>query len=111
MSGNAGALLSEAGCTLLVAPVDRAVAEATGAGDILTSLESTDVAKKTGALKRAILAVLSGEEQPRLLFTVLRYCITVDDHTLQVRVCGAPLPHPPARPCFGRRWLTRFLPP
>ena len=73
----------EGNCTLLVTPPDRLALPSSG--DLTIELESTDVQRKIGALKKAILMHLSGEDAPRSLMTVIRFCITVEDHTLQVR--------------------------
>ncbi len=51
--------------------------------EITAELESTDVAKKISALKKTIMLVLAGEEMPRVMMTVIRYCITVENHALQ----------------------------
>jgi coatomer subunit beta len=51
--------------------------------EITADLESQEVGKKVSALKKTIMLVLTGEEMPRLMMTVIRYCITVEDHTLQ----------------------------
>lgn len=51
--------------------------------DICKDLESTDVTLKIKALKNAIMALLSGEIMPRVLMTVIRFCITQDDHQLK----------------------------
>ena len=72
----------EANCTLLVLGPDRAVSSAS---ELQTELESPDAQRKVAALKKAIAMLLSGEDAPRMLMTVIRYCITVEDHTLQVR--------------------------
>ena len=77
----------EQNCTLLVTAPDRLLLPSTA--ELQQELESTDVARKVGALKKAIMMHLSGEDAPRSLMTVIRYCITVDDHTLQVRSAGA----------------------
>lgn len=74
----------EADCTLLVAPPDRVGQAQLSSGDLQAELESPDVQRKIGALKKAIMMLLSGEDAPRSLMTVIRYCITVEDHTLQV---------------------------
>lgn len=72
----------EANCTLLVTGPDRAVASA---AELQVELESPDPQRKVAALKKAIAMLLTGEDAPRMLMTVIRYCITVEDHTLQVR--------------------------
>ena len=77
MAGNEG------NCTLLIAPADKVGLPSQA--ELVAELESTDVQRKTAGLKKAILMLLSGEDMPRMLMTVIRYCITVEDHTLQVR--------------------------
>jgi coatomer subunit beta len=71
----------ESNCTLLVALPDRV--QLPSAAELCAELESPDVARKTGALKKVIILLLAGEDAPRVLFTVIRYCITVEDHALQ----------------------------
>ena len=78
----------EANCTLLVTGPDRLVASA---AELQAELESPDAQRKVAALKKAIAMLLTGEDAPRMLMTVIRYCITVEDHTLQVRRDAAPL--------------------
>ncbi len=51
--------------------------------EITAELESTDVSKKISALKKTIMLVLAGEEMPRVMMTVIRFCITVESHALQ----------------------------
>ena len=72
---------TEGNCTLLIAPPDKVGLPSQQ--ELVTELESADVQRKTAALKKAILMLLSGEDMPRMLMTVIRYCITVEDHTLQ----------------------------
>jgi len=72
---------TESACTLLVATPDK-VALPTQT-ELSAELESTDMSRKIAALKKVIMLVLSGEDMPRILMTVIRYCITQEDHTLQ----------------------------
>jgi coatomer subunit beta len=51
--------------------------------EICKDLESSEVASKVRAVKNAILALLAGESMPRVLMTVIRFCITQDDHQLK----------------------------
>lgn len=51
--------------------------------EICKDLESSEVASKVRAIKNAILALLSGESMPRVLMTVIRFCITQDDHEIK----------------------------
>jgi coatomer subunit beta len=67
-------------CTLLISP--QGVLPT--ASELTSDLESTDVQRKISGLKKAITLVLSGEDVPRALMTVIRFCITVEDHSLQV---------------------------
>jgi coatomer subunit beta len=71
----------EGNCTLLIAPADKVGLPSQA--ELVAELESTDVQRKVGGLKKAVLLLLSGEDMPRMLMTVIRYCITVEDHTLQ----------------------------
>lgn len=71
----------ENNCTLLVALPDKQALPTVA--DITAELESPEPWKKIAALKNTIMLVLAGEEMPRVLMTVIRYCITVEDHTLQ----------------------------
>ncbi len=71
----------ENNCTLLVGLPDRVQLPTTA--ELITELENPDPQIKIGGLKKVIMLVLAGEEMPKVLFTVIRYCITVEDHTLQ----------------------------
>lgn len=51
--------------------------------EICKDLESPDIALKVKALKNAITGMLAGESMPRVLMTVIRFCITCDDHTIK----------------------------
>lgn len=51
--------------------------------EICKDLESPEVATKIKALKQAIIGLLAGESMPRVLMTVIRFCITQDDHTIK----------------------------
>lgn len=68
-------------CTLLVATPDKVSLPTPS--ELQAELESPQISSKVGALKKAILLLLSGEDQPKTLMTVIRYCITQEDHTLQ----------------------------
>jgi coatomer subunit beta len=46
-------------------------------------LESTDIAVKVKALKNAITGLLAGESMPKILMTVIRFCINSDDHQIK----------------------------
>jgi coatomer subunit beta len=56
------------------------------ASELTADLESPEVPRKIAGLKKAITLVLAGEDVPRALMTVIRFCITVEDHSLQVLV-------------------------
>ena len=71
----------ELNCTLLVRVGDKQTLPT--AQELISELENTDPLRKCAALKKTIMLVLAGEEMPRVLFTVIRYCITVENHTLQ----------------------------
>jgi coatomer subunit beta len=71
----------ESNCTLLVALPDKL--QLPTVAEISSELELADPTRKIAALKKAIMLVLAGEETPRVLMTVIRFCITVEDHTLQ----------------------------
>lgn len=71
----------ENNCTFLVTMPDKL--QMPTLQEITTELESQDAQRKVGALKKAIMLTLAGEEMPRILMTVIRFCITSEDHTLQ----------------------------
>lgn len=48
--------------------------------DILKQLEDSDDRIKVRALKSAILMMLGGEPMPRILMTVIRFCINTEHH-------------------------------
>ncbi len=45
--------------------------------------ESPDVPGKIEALKTVILMILNGEQLSKLLMTVIRFCLTIEDHRLK----------------------------
>ncbi|KAK8820284.1 hypothetical protein WA577_006350, partial [Blastocystis sp. JDR] len=45
-------------------------------------LESKDIQKKRNAVKSAIIQMSNGKDMSDLLMTVIRFCVTVDDHEL-----------------------------
>lgn len=51
--------------------------------DICKDLESSDVQLKVRGMKNAIFSLLSNESMPRVLMTVIRFCVTQDDHQLK----------------------------
>jgi coatomer subunit beta len=48
--------------------------------EILKQLEDSDDKIKVKALKSAILMMLGGEPMPRILMTVIRFCINTEHH-------------------------------
>jgi coatomer subunit beta len=74
-------MAAENNCTLLVSLPDKVALPSVA--EITAELESSDAVRKCAALKKTIQLVLSGEEMPRVMMTVIRYCITVEDHMLQ----------------------------
>lgn len=71
----------EANCSLLVRMPDKQAMPSSS--ELITELENTDPLRKCAAVKKAIMLVLSGEEMPKVLFTVIRFCMTVEHHALQ----------------------------
>ena len=69
----------EQNCTLLINPQGALATSA----ELQADLESPEIPRKIAGLKKAIFLLLSGEDMPRALMTVIRFCITVEDHTLQ----------------------------
>mmetsp|Transcript_9797 Transcript_9797/g.24867 ORF Transcript_9797/g.24867 Transcript_9797/m.24867 type:complete len:981 (-) Transcript_9797:768-3710(-) len=51
--------------------------------DILKQLEDSDDKVKLKSLKAAIYMMLSGEPMPKMLMTVIRFCINTEDHELK----------------------------
>eukprot|EP01032_Pedospumella_encystans_P021140 gene21140-23995_t len=51
--------------------------------DICKDLENADVEYKVRGIKNAIMALLNNENMPRVLITVIRFCITQDDHQIK----------------------------
>lgn len=45
-------------------------------------LESKDIQKKRNAVKSAIIQMSNGKDMSDLIMTVIRFCVTVDDHEL-----------------------------
>jgi coatomer subunit beta len=48
--------------------------------EILKQLEDSDDKVKVKALKSAILMMLGGEPMPKILMTVIRFCINTEHH-------------------------------
>ena len=51
--------------------------------ELRQELESNDVKRKVQGLKSLILLLLNGHSLPKLLMTVIRYCVTTRDHELK----------------------------
>lgn len=51
--------------------------------DICKDLESSEVENKIRGLKNAITSLLAGDVMPKVLMTVIRFCINSDDHKLK----------------------------
>ena len=75
--------MSEVNCTLLVSVPDKAGGISGGDTNVHADMESPELDRKIAGLKKAITMLLSGEDSPRMMMTVIRYCITQEDHTLQ----------------------------
>lgn len=51
--------------------------------EIRKDLENNDTESKVRGLKSLILLILNGQAMPKLLMTVIRYCVTTRDHELK----------------------------
>ncbi len=67
-------------CTLLV---NQDKAALPSHAEVQADLESAEVPRKVAAVKKCILMILNGEDMTKLLMTVIRFCITVEDHELK----------------------------
>ena len=65
-------------CTVLISSDGKLSSIATLRAD----LESKDIQKKRNAVKSAIIQMSNGKDMSDLLMTVIRFCVTVDDHEL-----------------------------
>lgn len=70
----------EQNCTLLINQPD--VPQISQA-DLMKDLESQVEEKKVAALKSVIIQMLRGEQLPKVLMTVIRFCITSESHELK----------------------------
>ena len=70
--------ISERSCTLLV-HYDKP----SSPNEIKDSLEGNDPVAKVDAMKRAVMAILNGEQLPGLFITIVRYVLPSEDHTVQ----------------------------
>jgi coatomer subunit beta len=57
--------------------------ETSSQDEIIKLLESSDDKIKVKALKSAVLMMLDGEPMPKILMTVIRFCINTDHHELK----------------------------
>jgi coatomer subunit beta len=73
-------MASEQHCTLLL-PQDAL--PSSDQEEICEKLESKKMQDKIEAIKQCIMAMLNGENMPKVLMTVIRFCINCDDHILK----------------------------
>lgn len=74
------ATANDKNCTFLVCTEKSGVAQQE---DICKHLESNDNAVKCKGIQEAIISLLAGETMPRILMTIIRYCVTNDDHQVK----------------------------
>ncbi|ETV91929.1 hypothetical protein H310_13716 [Aphanomyces invadans] len=75
---------SEKNCTILLfSGVEKGGAQPPSQDEILKGLESAKIDDKIRSLKAAIVALLNGEKQPRVLMQIIRFCSTKEDHQLK----------------------------
>ena len=70
--------ISERYCSLLVHN-DKPASFA----EIKEALEGNDSEAKITAMKKAVMAILNGEQLPQLFITIVRYVLPSDDHAIQ----------------------------
>jgi coatomer subunit beta len=70
--------ISERYCSLLVHN-DKPASFA----EIKEALEGNDPEAKVTAMKKAVMAILNGEQLPQLFITIVRYVLPSDDHAIQ----------------------------
>ncbi|KAL3933618.1 MAG: hypothetical protein SGPRY_000206 [Prymnesium sp.] len=68
-------------CTLLLFNYDKGTPP--NEEEIREELESKEIPKKVEGLKTLISLLLSGESMPKLLMTVIRFCVPCDDHKIK----------------------------
>lgn len=51
--------------------------------EIKDALEGNDPEAKVLAMKRAVMAILNGEQMPQLFITIVRYVLPSEDHAVQ----------------------------
>ena len=67
-------------CTVLISSDGKL--SAVDLATLRADLESKDIQKKRNAVKSAIIQMSNGKDMSDLLMTVIRFCVTVDDHEL-----------------------------
>ena len=70
--------ISERSCSLLVHNEKPA-----SYNEIKEALEGSDPEAKTTAMKKAVMAILNGEQLPALFITIVRYVLPSEDHGIQ----------------------------
>mmetsp|Transcript_28651 Transcript_28651/g.71332 ORF Transcript_28651/g.71332 Transcript_28651/m.71332 type:complete len:943 (+) Transcript_28651:78-2906(+) len=68
-------------CTLLLFNHDKGTPP--NEDEIREELESKEIPKKIEGLKTLISLLMSGESMPKLLMTVIRFCVPCDDHKIK----------------------------
>jgi len=74
------ATANDKNCTFLVCTEKSGVAQQE---DICKDLESSDNTIKCRGIKSAIISLLAGETMPRILMTIIRFCVTNTDHQVK----------------------------
>jgi len=69
-------------CTVLLS-TEKATSANVTQEEIMKNLESNDVKVKVSALKQAVMLLLAGEQLPRVLMQVIRFCINTEDNMLK----------------------------
>jgi coatomer subunit beta len=72
---------TEASCTVLFGVNDKATTPSQD--EICKDLETSDDKGKVKALKTVILAMLNGEKFPRVMMTIIRFCVNTECHELK----------------------------
>jgi coatomer subunit beta len=75
-----GTMVHERYCTVLM-NYDKATPP--NEDEIREELESKDVEKKVSGLKTLVSLLLNGEVMPKLLMTVIRFCVPCEDHKVK----------------------------
>ena len=71
----------ERNCTLLI--FNRDTSNFPSYDELQARMESGDPQDKIDAVQTAILMIMAGERMPRLLMSVIRFCINTRDKTLK----------------------------